>query len=123
MSQKTIDWKTGVVSTVGATTSTVCDTDAIPTGANVTVDGFLQGRDAAGLMASTYIHHRGSNVGGVLGLIGTLTSLVTFATGSDAVLATAVAAIVVTGTQLRLQVTGVATKTIEWFGDLRVRIN
>lgn len=124
MSKKIIDWKSGVVSTSGAALATVCDSDTIPDGATATVECHLQGRETTtGEVASCVIHHRAKRVSGTTSLIGTLTSLLTMATGSDAGLATSVPEVVISSNKLRLQVTGVALKNVEWFGDMRVRVN
>ena len=125
MSVRIIDWKSGVATTTDAATpATICESDNIPTGATATVDVYIQGRDAAGNIASTSFQHRARNVGGTLTLVGSITNLVTMALGSDAALSTAAASITsVAGPKLRLQVNGVVATTIEWFGDVRVRVN
>lgn len=123
MSGKIIDWKSGQIPTVGGATATICESDDIPDGASVTVCLRLQGRTAAGLVASCVVEHRGGRTGGVLALVGALTALLSFVTGSDGALAGAVAIINVNGSKVRAQVTGVVGQTITWFGDMRVRVN
>lgn len=124
MSLRIIDWKSGVATTAGAATSTICDSDVIPTNATVTVSVYLQGRETTtGAMASTSFEARGARVAGSLALVGSAIALVTMAAGSDAALATAAASVVLNGNALRLQVVGVAATNVEWFGDMRVRVN
>lgn len=124
MSQRTIGWKSGVVQTVGAVAATVCATDTIPDGSTVHLKCYLQGRETTtGDIASTVFTHRARRVAGVLTLVGVPTVLQSFAAGSDAAIAGATAAVVLVGNTLALQPTGVAATTIEWFGDMRVRIN
>lgn len=125
MSRRIIDWKTGVVSTVGAVLGVVCDSDVIPEGSTVTVDCFIQGRETTtGALASASFQHRAQfPVAGALTLVGVLFQLLTIALGSDIALAGAVPAIVLSGGRMRLQVTGVAATTIEWFGDMKIRVN
>jgi hypothetical protein len=121
---KPIDWKAGTVQTVGATVATVTQTDVIPDNSSVTLEVYLQGRETTtGDIASTMFLMRARRVAGVLTLVNVETVLETFATGSDAALVAATAVIDVSANTLRLRVTGVAATTIEWDGDMRVRIN
>lgn len=126
MSQRQIGfgWPTGVVTTTDGTTSTpVCLSAALPNGSTFTIEAYLQGRDAAGNIASTQLSHRGKVVSGTAALVGSLTGIVSFATGSDTILATSTALIDISAGAARLNVTGVAATTIEWFGELYIRVN
>lgn len=124
MSVRAIDWKTGVVSTTGATTVTVCQSDVIPDGSVVTVKYVLNGRETTtGDIASANGEMRFKRVAGILTAVGALVQLTTIALGSDAALLAAVVAVDASGTNIRLRATGVAALTVEWFGSLRIYIN
>lgn len=128
MSQRIIDWKSGVATTVNASVVTVTATDVIPDGTTVTLDIFLQGRETTSLtnfgeIASTHFIVQATRIAGVLSLVGTPTVVVSFAQGSNAALAGASAAVDVSANTLRLRATGVVGFTLEWFGDMRPRIN
>ena len=124
MNERTIDWKSGEVQTTGAVTVTVCSSDVIPDSTSVMVDCSLEGRSAvSGEMASSRFCFQAKRVAGVLTMTGAQVDIVTFASGSDAALAGCTATVDSNTNQLRLRVTGVAANTIDWFGDMRVRIN
>lgn len=124
MSRRVIDWKAGVATTVGAASAILCETDDLPDGAGATFEIHLQGRElATGDVATAVFQHRARRVAGVLSLVGNLTALLGFAAGSDAALAACAAALLVVGQRVRLQATGVVLTNVEWFGDMRIRIN
>jgi len=125
MSHRAIDWTHDVATTVGVVTATACDSIPIPDGANATLEITLQGRETTtGEHAAWKAFHSLKKVGGKLELVGTLVELITMAHGSDVALASAAPSLVVVDDSLvRLVVAGVAGKTIEWFADIRVRLN
>ena len=122
MSLRIIDWKSGVVTTIDATTGVVCSSDPLANSSTVTFEVNVEARDiATGEIASTTFLHRARTAAGVTTLVGAPTVLVTFAQGSDAALAAALATLVPIANVVQLQVTGVAGRTLEWFGDVRIR--
>lgn len=112
------------INTVGTATSTIATTDNIPTGSVFRCSGWLLGRDTtSGEIAHALVSQQGKVVAGVLSLTGTIVSLVSMATGSEAALAGAVPAFAVSGTTIQLTVTGVLAKTIEWSGMISFEVN
>jgi hypothetical protein len=128
MSQRIIDWKTGVQTTVNAASVIVCASDVIPDNSVVELEITLSGRETTSLtnfgeIASTTFLMQARRVSGVLTLVNVPVILKTFAQGSDAALAAATATVDVNANSLRLNATGVIGFTIEWFGSMRIWIN
>lgn len=125
MSLRTIDPKVGVVSTTdAATAATVCASDTIPDSTAVLIEVHLVGRNTStGGIASTQFVVPAKRVSGTLTVVGSIASLLPFAAGSDAALASCAAAIDVSSNTLRLRVNGVVATTIEWLGSMRLYIN
>lgn len=128
MSQRIIDWKTGVAQTVNAVSTVVCATGIIPDNSTVQMDVFLQGRETTSLtnlgeIASTRFSVQARRVSGVLTLVNTPVIIVSFAQGSDAALAGATATVDINANTIRVSATGVVGFTIEWFASIRPFIN
>lgn len=127
MSARVIGWVSGVATTALATTATVCtSSEDIPDGATATLECWLQGRETTtGAVAFCHFVQTIKRVtgSGVLTIVGNIVSLVTMVAGSEAALAAAVPSIDASGFRPRMQVLGVALTNIEWFGDMRIRIN
>ena len=87
-------------------------------------DIWVSGRNTAnGASAYAEANHRGKRVSGTLSLIGSIVFYITFNTGSDAAMSVCDARINVSGNDLQLQVTGVVSTTIEWYGGFTVVLN
>lgn len=118
-----IDLVNGTVTTTdSATTTTVC-TFTVPSGSVASILAILVGRDGAGNGATAEAAARVRNVSGVLTSIGSTTSIISFATGSDAILATCSMTIDVSGTTVRLRVNGIAATTIDWLGEMKIYLS
>jgi len=84
---------------------------------------WVLGKDGSGNTATATGSTRGKRVSGTITLIGTLTSFVTMAAGSDVVLNTSDFRINISGDDIQLQVRGVAATTIEWFGGFDIKVH
>jgi hypothetical protein len=117
-------WPAGVVFTTGATTADMPPTDVVPDGTTFLIEVNVQGKDTtSGELASCVFRHQGKRVSGAVQLVGSPSFVVSFVAGSDIALVSATAAILVASNALNIRVTGVATRTIEWWGDLHMRIH
>lgn len=132
MSRKIIHWVTGQAQTVGAVAVTVVSFDLADANASpdntvsnncaVQIEASIVGKDAASNDVGHKQLARGfKRIAGVLST--TDATVITAVNGLlQGQLATAAFDLDVSGTIIRLRVTGVATRTIDWFGDIRIRI-
>lgn len=97
-------------STVGATTDTLSDY-VVALNTSVVYEVTIKGRDAAGLTNGYRLFGTFKNVSGTVTQIGSTSVVVS---REDTGLTAAAATLVVTGTTVSAQVTGVAAKTITW---------
>lgn len=121
MSQRTIDKVTEVVTTSNATQTTLI-TYPIPSGASISAECTVVGRDTSnGDTITTAQKATAKNVSGTASLVGSVLNMV--ALTADTLLSTASVTMTISGTNLLVRVTGVLSKGIEWFGELKVWIN
>ena len=97
-------------STVGATTDTLSDY-IVPLDTSVVYEVVVKGRDSAGLTNGYRLFGTFKNVSGTVTQIGSTSVM---ARREDAGLGAASATLVISGTTVQTQVTGVAAKTITW---------
>lgn len=120
MGKKTIDWVSGEVTTTDAT-STVLLSYPIPAGTACMFSAYVIGRNTAtGDIITANREAAAKNVSGTSTLIGSVQSLVTL---NDTTMALATVTIDVSAGNARVIVTGLAATSIEWFGDMRPRVN
>lgn len=132
MPRKIIHWITGSVQTVGAVTATVASFDLADAAANpdglvsnncgIRVEGNIQGHDSVSNDTGGKTIARGfKRIAGTV----TATDAASLAIVTNTLpgqLATATFDCDFSGTVLRLRVTGVVGRTINWFGDMVIRI-
>lgn len=122
MSLRTIDWVSNVVTTTDATPTTLASV-VVPTGCAASFVAEITGRNTA--TGATVVAARrvgAKNVGGVVSLVGTVLSVMD---SVDAALATVLITmdLDVSGTSVCVRATGLIATSIEWFVDIRVRLN
>lgn len=120
---RTYDEVTGTVTTTDAATTTTVVSYTVPSGAVAFFEFELVGRDGSGNGAVARYVQGAKNVAGTVSLFGTITGLLTFATGSSATLATSVLSADVSGTAVRLRVAGILATSIEWIGRIKATVN
>lgn len=123
MSLKTKEHKRGTATTTD--NSTYVDVASIEMASNGTVllEMKLVGKDtSSGEIATNIAAHRAKRVAGVLSLVGSQVNLVTFTSGSDAgggnAMGSCLSRLLISGNNIKLQVRGAGTRTIEWHGEL-----
>lgn len=94
-------------------------TQAIPTGSAVNAEVRMVGKTAGGAVVVKTISAALNNVTGTLALTGAALSLLD---RSDAALAAAVGAVVISGNSVVVRVTGVLTQTVTWYASLRMMV-
>ena len=112
-------FKYGTAATTDATPTTVASFGTA-TGSNYFVNGTLIGKDGSGNLATASISIGFKNVGGTLSFVGSPVSTVAFASNSDVALSTCAITLGVSGTNIVLQVAGVAATNISWTGKLKI---
>lgn len=120
MSLRIIDWVSNVVVTTDATPTTIA-TFNVPAGCAASFVAEITGRNTA--TGATVVAARrvgAKNVGGVVSLVGTVLSVMD---SVDTALATVLITMDVSGTSVRVRATGLIATSIEWFVDIRVRLN
>jgi hypothetical protein len=116
---KTIS-SSSVNTTDGTTWTTIASYIVSTNSVFVINDIWVIGKDGSGNVASASGKQSGKRVSGTVSMIGSLTSLLTMALGSDVVLNTSDYRINISGDIIELQVKGVAATTIEWIGGFTI---
>lgn len=127
MGLKTIHSVSGEASTTDDSTWVTVATYSVASNCSIRIsDIFLLGRTTNGTVGQhAYFEglHRAKRVAGVLTLQGSMVYLMTFNTGSDAALVSCAVQLTVSGGDILLQVKGVVSRNIDWYGGFKVTLN
>lgn len=118
----------GEGSTVGTGWTTIAEYSLLQDCSFEIADIFLIGKTSNGVVGQTaYCKalHRGKRVSGNISLVGAPVYLVTFSTGSESPLSTCAMQIIINGIfpefpRIELQVWGVLSRNIDWYGGFTI---
>ncbi len=112
MSQNTIDNVRGTIITTDDTATTLASW-TVPDDSSVVVQATVVARNTStGAIAGFYKFAAGKNVGGNVSLVGSILDIISAI--KDLSMLTASCTLDVSGTDIRVRVTGIAATTIEW---------
>jgi hypothetical protein len=127
MGLKTIQSVSGEVSTTDDSTWVTIATFSVASNCSIRItEIFALGKTSNGTVgqhAYAEAVHRAKKVAGVLTVQGSIVFIMTFNTGSDPALNTCAMQIVASGGDLLLQVKGMPSRNIDWYGGFTVTLN